>query len=171
MLGVNATFEGDKVLIHGLEQLEEEIPGAIKDGLGDIIDRIHIAAIRLLQGPGRGVKKVTAKKSGRQRAVPQRPELAGGYPVPRVTSHLLRLLGSLKPGKSKTSNGLTFTTLPMEAMLYDSARYADQIKDGTGSSEKYGPRPFDQDGTEEVVPEMPAIMNARINSLVSGLGL
>ena len=171
MIGFNVVIDGDEVLIQGLDSLEELLPSVIQDGLGDIIDRVHAAAIRRLQGPKRGVRTVRAKKSGRQRTVALKPELAGSDPIPRVTGNLLRLLGSVKPGRSKTSRGLIFTAGPLEAILYDSARYSSQISGGTGSSAKYGARPFEKDAVEEVEPQMPAIINERINRLLNGLRL
>lgn len=170
MIGLNATIDGDIVLIRGLDALEKEIPGAIQDGLGIIIERIHAAAIKNLQGPRIGLKTVTAKKSGRQRSVPQKPELAGSYPVSRLTGNLLRLLGHVKPGKSKSSGGLTFTAAPFEAVLYNSALYASQISQGTGSSEKYGERPFEKDAVNQILPDIPVIMNERINHLLYEYG-
>ena len=171
MIGFNVVIDGDEELIKGLDSLEELLPSAIQDGLGDIIDRVHAAAIRRLQGPRRGVRTVRAKKSGRQRTVALKPELAGSDPIPRVTGNLLRLLGSVKPGRSKTSRGLIFTAGPLEAILYDSARYASQISEGKGSSAKYGARPFEKDAVAEVEPQMPAIINERINMLLNGLRL
>ena len=170
MIGIEIEVKGEKILINGLEEFERELPGTIQDGLGDIIDRVHIAAIKWLQGPRRGVKTITSKK-GRQRAVPQSPELAGNHPVPRVTGNLLRLLDTVKPGRRKSSNGLSFLAAFFEAILFNSAEYASVISEGTGSSAKYGPRPFGEDALKEVEPEMPAIMNSRINRLVASSGL
>lgn len=141
--GIYVTIEGSKVVVNGLTNLFLNIQKkAIPRGLRRIVKGSATEALQLLSGPKRGLKTVTAKKSGRQRAVAQKPELAGGYPVPRMAGFLRRALDWLFPGQSKSANGLSFSAGPMEGLLYNSALYAGQIHEGKGSSSRYGPRPF-----------------------------
>ena len=154
-------MEGHKVLLHGLEEFARDVPEVVQDGLSEIVDRVQIEAIANLQGPRRGLKTKKAK-SGRKRAVAGKPELAGASPVPRVSGNLLRLLDRVKPGRSKSSNGLTFKAGYLEGIIFNSAEYADVIHSGTGSSKRYGPRPYITDAVETVTPEMAHIMSKRL---------
>ena len=143
MLGINVTIDGERVVIEGLENLSDNIKSkAIPRGIRRIVKgTASIALEKFLSGPVRGLKSKTSK-GGRQRAVAGKPELAGGYPVPRLSGTLKRLLGWLFPGQSKSSNGLSYNAGPMEGLVYDSALHAGIIHEGTGSSKKYGPRRF-----------------------------
>lgn len=145
MLGINVIVEGDKVVIEGFNRLSHNITDkAVPRALSRIAQGTAVEALANLTGPKRGLKTVTSKK-GRQRAVGQKGELAGGYPVPMLTGNLRRLLGFVMPGRTKSSNGKTFTAGPMEAIVFDSAEYAMTIHEGRGSSAKYGRRPFMDD--------------------------
>ncbi|MFQ5737139.1 MAG: hypothetical protein ACE5GY_09825 [Thermodesulfobacteriota bacterium] len=145
MLGINVTVEGDRVVIEGLGRYERGIrERALPNALRRIASGTARKAVDRLSGPRRGLATVTAR-SGRKRAVPQRPDLAGGYPVPRLTGNLRRLLSWIGPGRAKEG----FSTGPFEAMVFDSAQYAMQIHEGKGSSEKYGPRRFLDDAFDE----------------------
>lgn len=148
MININVEVKGEKIVISGLEGFEEGIGRrAIPRGLRKIASGTAREALKNLTGARRGLKTVESKK-GRQRAVPQRPELAGGYPVPRVAGHLRRMLGWLGPNRTKSYEGLAFSTGPDEAVIFNAAFYASQIHEGLGSSEKYGARPFIEDAFE-----------------------
>lgn len=136
LLDVSVRIEGDRVVLEGLDKYSQgiqsrAIPGALKVIAGGTARE----ALNFLSGPARGLKTVTSK-GGRQRAVSQ--GAAGGYPVPRLTGNLRRLLSWIGPNSAKEG----FSTGSHEAMVFDSAEYARVIHDGTGSSAKYGPRPF-----------------------------
>jgi len=148
MLGIKTTFRGKKAFLRKTRRVPRKIKQkAIPRGIRRIVKGVIALALKNLSGPRRGLKTVTAK-SGRQRAVPQKPELAGGYPVPRVSGNLLKLLGWLYPGQSKTSNGYSFAAGPMEGLLFNSAEYSKIISEGLGSSADYGPRRFAADAFE-----------------------
>lgn len=66
----------------------------------------------------------------------------GGFPVPEVTGHLRGLLNWVKPGKSVSAAGMSFTAGPHETVVYDAAAYALTIAKGTGSSAKFGARDY-----------------------------
>lgn len=146
MLGLNVTLKGEKVVLDGLTSFAHNIRAkAIPRGLRRIVKGTAAEALQnFLTGPVRGFKTKTSS-SGRQRAVAQKPELAGGYPVPMLSGNLRRLLGWVFPGQTKLSNNLTFEAGPMEALIFDSAEYAMTIHEGTDSSSEYGPRPFMDD--------------------------
>lgn len=131
MLDISISIQGDKVLIAGLDKLAHDgIPRAIDRGLNRIAKGIHRSAYDFLSGPG---SKQSIKKGG---------AYAGGYPVPVRTGNLRRLLDWLKPGESKTGPAGTFTAGAHEVVIYDSAEYANVIHEGTGSSAKFGRRPY-----------------------------
>ncbi len=145
LLDISVRVDGDKVVIEGLEKFSEAITGkAIPAGMTRIAAGTARLALARLTGPARGMKTIMAR-SGRQRAVAMREELAGGYPVPRVTSNLLRLQSYIGPGESRDG----FSTGPMESVVFNSAEYAAAIHEGRGSSAKYGPRRFLDDAFEE----------------------
>ena len=147
MLNISVTIENEKVILEGLEGFSEDIrTKAIPEALREIASGTAREAIRFLEGPKRGLKTVKAKGSGRQRATPQGE--AGGYPVPRLTGNLHRLLQWLGPNRTTESEGKSFTTGPMDAVIFNSAEYANVIHDGTGTSAKYGARPFLNDAFE-----------------------
>lgn len=136
MLSISATLENDKVVIEGLQDLAEDVPHAIRIALAKGAKETHRESFEFLSGAGGG---------------------AGWYPVPVQTGHLRRLLDWLAPqktpgwtaqAKAKSVNGLDYATGDMEAMVYNSAAYSRSIHDGTGSSEKFGARPFITDGFE-----------------------
>lgn len=142
LLDVSVRVEGDKVVLEGLENYSEGIQSrAIPAALKVIAGGTAREALNFLSGPARGLKTVTSK-GGRQRAVSQ--GTAGGYPVPRLTGNLRRLLSWIGPNTSKKG----FSTGPLEAMIFDSAEYARVIHEGSGSSAKFGPRPFLDDAFE-----------------------
>ena len=169
-------MEGHKVLLHGLEEFARKVPEVVQDGLSEIIDRVQIEAIANLRGPRRTTVrllrnketgKISKFKSGRKKysgrgASNDLGAKPGSYPVPRTTSNLLRLLDRVKPGRSKQSNGLTFKAGYLEAIIFNSAEYADVIHSGTRSSKKFGPRPYIMDAVETVTPEMAHIMSKRL---------
>jgi hypothetical protein len=126
MLTINVTMEGDKVILNGLRELADDLPDAVERGLARAAVGIHRAAFDWLSGPGAKASNIAA----------------GGYPVPIRTGHLRRMLDWLKPGASKPG----MSAGPMEAIVYNSAEYAKVIHEGTGSSAKFGARPFITDG-------------------------
>lgn len=127
MLSLNATVKGDKVVIAGLKGMATDMPQALKNTMKRGAIGTHREAFDFLSG---------AKGN------------PGGYPVPVETGNLRRLLDFLPPGKSKTVGSTTFATGDMESMVYNSAIYSRAIHDGTGSSAKFGARPFITDGFE-----------------------
>jgi len=147
-LDIRVTVKGDKVLVEKLGAYSRAITAeALPRALRKIAAGTAREAMKNLQGPARGVHSKRARRSGRQRAVAGSPGLAGGYPVPRVTGNLLRLLRWLGPGRSVSTSGVksvskTFATGPLEAVVFDSALYAGAIHGGFGSSAKYGARPY-----------------------------
>lgn len=146
MLAINVTISGDKILIEGLQQLAAEMPKVVQRGLKRVAIGVHREAMDFLNvagGAGRkaqiiGPSRGFVKKSGEAVNFKQQLAGAGAYPVPVRTGNLKRLLDFVTPGQSKDS----FTAGPMEAVVYDSAQYARTIHAGTGSSAKFGPRPF-----------------------------
>jgi hypothetical protein len=148
MLNLNVTVSGDKVVIAGLREFSAEMPKAINRGLSNVAKGTYGFAFKWLSGPGGVAKKKTlvgpirgskgfTKKSGEQVNF-KVFQGAGSYPVPVRTGNLRSLLNWLQPGASKDG----FTAGPMEVIIYDSALYASVIHDGTGSSAKFGKRPF-----------------------------
>jgi hypothetical protein len=160
MLSFNATISGDKILIEGLNGLAAEMPRAVQRGLKRVVIGIHREAMANLNGPG-GLNSYQTRtsKSGKQyqkktgtkmemydgftRASGEVQQFkrftdSGGYPVPFRTGNLKRLLDFVPPGQSKGD----FSAGPMEAIVYNSAQYANVIHEGKGSSAKFGARPF-----------------------------
>lgn len=123
MLSINATVENDKVVIKGLQQLQAEMPQVLQATLTRGAMGTHREAFDFLSGAGGN---------------------PGGYPVSVETGNLRRLLNWLKPGASKGE----FKAGDLEAIVYDSAIYSRSIHDGTGSSAKFGARPYITDGFE-----------------------
>jgi hypothetical protein len=157
MLDISVTLEGDKVIIEGLAQFAQELPGAITKGLTRTAVGVYNLAYRFLSGAGaKGIsKQVTSKKTGKKYLKWQKQSIpAGGYPVPVRSGWLRQMLDWLKPGESKTvasfsemgsrttHSGGTFTAGENEVIIYDAAEYAHSIHEATGSSAKYGRRPF-----------------------------
>jgi len=142
MLDLNVTIEGDKVIIEGLQALAEEMPHVLQRGLKRINRGVHRSAMDFLNGPGRTVMKQKNLLRGQSDDLGARP---GSYPVPVITGNLKRLFDFLDPGQSKDR----FSAGPLEAIVYDSAEYANVIHEGTGSSTAYGRRPFLDDALEQ----------------------
>lgn len=166
MLDINLTIDGDKAVIGGLERIAREMPDAVQRGLTSAAEALHRAATDLLSGPNRksvrmrDVKRVRlqdgkldvsyrrkTRKRGQFDALGGRP---GSYPVPVLTGHLRRSEDYVPPGKSKSTDAFTFRAGRLEAILYNSARYASVIHDGTHSSTKFGRRPFMDDAFKNV---------------------
>ncbi len=161
MIDITATIEGDKVIIDGLSGLARSTPDAVKRGLRNAARGIFDEAFKNLNGPGRtpvrtqGRRERTAtgyrnvnptRLRGQHSFLGARP---GSYPpVPKITGNLLGRLGILEPGESKQGEGDigSFSAADNEFIIYDGAAYAYVIRDGKGSSRKYGPRDFLGDG-------------------------
>jgi len=129
MLDIQVRIEGDKVILEGLNRLAASMPRAIDRGLQRIGKGIHREAYAFLSGAG-------------SKAATRKGAYAGGYPVPVRMGHLRRSLAWLKPGETKTGDVGAFTAGEHEVVIYDSARYADAIHEGKGSSAKFGRRPY-----------------------------
>lgn len=127
MLHINVDIQGDKVVINGLQRFENALPGTLQRGLSKIARGVHREAFDFLSGA---------------------MDDTGGYPVPVRTGHLRRNLDWLDPGETKTADGETYAAGPLEAVVYDSAIYADVIHAGHGSSANHGPREFLDDALE-----------------------
>ncbi len=123
MLSINATIKGDKIVLTGLREMQRDMPQVLQRTITRGTVGTYNEAFDLLGGP----------------KVP-----AGAYPVPIVTGNLRRLLDWLKPGERKGE----FKAGNLEGIVYDTAEYADAIHQGTGSSAKFGARPFITDGFE-----------------------
>lgn len=143
------SVHGEKVVLGDLLGLASDYPQAIQRGLSRGIKGIHRLAYDYLSGAGSKGTYVTSKGGNKywKRRVSQIP--GGGYPVPVRTGNLRRLEDFVEPGRSKTSNGQTFTAGPMEAIAFNSAEYARPIHAGTGSSAKFGPRPYLVDALDQ----------------------
>ncbi|MDH4319879.1 MAG: hypothetical protein OEV73_00120 [Desulfobulbaceae bacterium] len=127
MLEVRVDIKGSKAIVGGFDRFAANAPAAVRRGLTRIVRGVHREAYDLLSGPGGDT---------------------GGYPVPVVTGHLRSHLDFLEPRQTKTANGAVFTTGDLDAMLFDSARYATVIHDGANSSSAHGPRSFADDALE-----------------------
>jgi len=141
MLDLNVTVQGDKVIIEGLQALAADMPHVLQRGLKRINRGVHRSAMDFLNGPGRTVMKQKNRLRGQSDDLGARP---GSYPVPVITGNLKRLLDFIDPSQSKDR----FSAGPLEAIVYDSAEYANVIHEGTGSSTAYGRRPFLDDALE-----------------------
>lgn len=141
MLDIRVTVEGDKVVIAGLQAMGMKIDKAIKRGLTRSAKGIYDDAYKWLSGPG-SIYETRTSKTGKQYRKKIADILPGQYPVPVRTGHLRRLLGWLKPGASKTTEGMTFTAGPFESVVYDAAKYSEVIHEGKGTSARHGPRPY-----------------------------
>lgn len=139
MLALNVTVTGDKVVINGLNQLTAEMPNVVQRGLKRVVRGVHRNAMDFLNGPATASAPSSGKKMNKVTLS------SGGYPVPVRTGNIKRLLDFVDPGQSKSSAGASFIAGPMEAIVYDSAEYASVIHQGTGSSAKFGKRPFIDD--------------------------
>ena len=149
MITIKVTLENGDVVISGLDAYSDAIrKHAIPRALRDIAKGINKEAVKRLSGPAVGLRK-TKSKTGKQRTAPQRPELAGGYPVPRWTGHLRRMMRWLGPGKTAVADNVYYSTDPMSALVYNPVEYAAVIHEGKHTSKKYGPRRFLDDAFEE----------------------
>lgn len=140
--------EGDRVFIEGLDRFAGAgLPAALDRAERRIGAGVFSAVHEWLSGAGGASKKVRTdyvgftKKSG-ENVMFRRYEGAGGYPVPVRTNNLRSHLDWLMPGQSKGD----IHAGPNELIIFDSAEYARVISEGTGSSEKFGPREFLMDG-------------------------
>lgn len=186
MVGLNVTIDGDKVLIQGLTLADRAIVRGGAAGLERVTVGIFDEAHKLLSGQSRSRLRIftraqtynikTRKRTRtKMRGVTDQLGAApGSYPpVPVVTGHLRRYLNFIKPGESKSDNGYSFSAGPLEAIVYNSARYASVISEGTYSSEKYGPRPFDTDAVKNYDQggHIAAIIDEEVQKAIDAAGL
>jgi hypothetical protein len=147
MLDLRVTLDNGKVVIEGLRSLAQGVPGAITRALTTSAKGIYRFAFQYLSGPGGASKKVRTDYTGFTKASGEKVSFrsyrgAGGYPVPVRSGYLRKMLDWLKPGEAKSAGGLAFAAAGNEAVIYDSAEYANAIHEGRGSSRQYGKRPF-----------------------------
>jgi hypothetical protein len=160
MLDLKVTIDRDKAVIDNLGAISANMLNAIKRGLSRIAKGVHREVFDYLSGAGGAGKQqrrkpaegertsFTNKSTGRHITF-SLLEGAGAYPVPVRRGNLRRLLDYVEPGETKTvADGSTSTAAPDEAVVYDSAEYARVIREGTGSSAKFGPRDYLTDGLE-----------------------
>lgn len=188
MLNLRVTIENEKVIIRGLEGASGAVARGASIGMGFVTAGIFDEAYTLLQGGSRSRIKVFTKKKeyyqkGERKGKRKREKMRGAtnplgarpgsYPVPRVTGHLLTHLGFVKPGETKTLNGLTFSAGVLEAVLYDAAEYASVIHDGTHSSTKHGPRPFTTDAVKKYDQggRIAAVIDKEVQKAINESGL
>jgi|GEM_PF-658430 hypothetical protein len=151
MLDISVTVEGDKVVIENLDAHAARIPAAIDRALTRVGTGVFENAQYWLSGAGGASKDQRTdyvgftKKSG-DKVMFRSYEGAGAYPVPARTGFLRQLLDWLHPGEAKSGPAGSFTAGPFETVIFDSALYARVIREGTGSSRKYGPRDYLTDG-------------------------
>lgn len=155
MLNLRVESKGDKLVVSGLVKLADAYPAGIDRSIERAAKGTHREASRFLNGPG-------AKASD----VP-----AGGYPVPRRTSHLHNRLNFIGPKRSKAADGSVFTTGVHEALVFDSAIYSRTIHDGLGSSSRFGPRPFITDGFKAFWEEAGTVIGEEIDTAIKESGL
>ena len=147
MLQINVTINGGSVVLKNLQQLEKRLPAAVNRGLETVAVGIFGDAHDWLSGAGGANKQTMTRyhgftmKSGESVSF-KRFDGSGGYPVPVRTGHLRRSLNWLRPGTSKTDNGLIFSADNQSVVIYNSAEYSRSIHEGRGSSAKFGRRPF-----------------------------
>jgi hypothetical protein len=151
VLDIRVEIKGHKAMVGGVERFMGRLPGAIQRGLVRTIRGVHREAYDLLSGPAADT---------------------GGYPVPVVTGHLRRNLDWLEPGETKSAGGQSFSTGEFEAMLYDAARYASVIHDGTHRAAGIGERPFAVDALEafDKNGRIQATMEEEIHTELKGIG-
>jgi hypothetical protein len=117
--------------------------------MDDAVARLDALAGNIKTGIKKGITKATTETMRAVSDYLSGPKGSpGDYPVPVVTGHLRGRLDFVPPGQSKRSDGLTFNAKEFEGVVFNSARYADVIKDGTHSSGKYGPRDYMGDGVD-----------------------
>lgn len=151
MLDIRVEIKGHKAVVGGMERFMDRLPAATQRGLVRIVKGVHREAYDLLSGPAADT---------------------GGYPVPVVTGHLRRNLDWLGPGETKSVGGQSFSTDEFEAMLYDAARYASVVHDGTHRAAGIGERPFAADALEAFDEDgrIVAIMEEEINTELKRIG-
>lgn len=142
MLKFDIKIEGDKVIIGALTDISAELTSAAGRGLQRIIRGVYAESKELTNGAGSAGEYRTSKNGKQYWVKRDSPVAAGGYPVPKRSAHLNRLLGFVDPGVTVESEGKTFTADLLTGIVFDSANYASFIHDGTGTSKKYGARPF-----------------------------
>ena len=59
------------------------------------------------------------------------------------------MLGYALPGKDVTIGDNEYSVPDVQVLIFNSARYATYIHEGTGKSSEYGERPFLQDGLDD----------------------
>lgn len=170
------TVKNDKIILDGLRQAAEAMPGAVKRGLTNVAIGVNNAAFDWLSGAGGANKKTTTKYVGFVRKDGTEQEFrtyqgSGAYPVPVRTGHLRRLQNWLKPGQSKSGEAGTFRAGDMEVVVYNSASYARSIHDGLGSSRKFGRRPFLEDGFKKFNEgdQVVKTIQAEIDAVLAGV--
>ena len=191
MLSVNVTISGDRVIINGLNQLAAEMPKVVQRGLKKVARGTYRIAMDKINGAGgfnsyetrtsssgKQYQKKTGSKLNRYvgftrsdgaQAMFKSFTDSGGYPVPVRTGNLKRLLDWLDPGETKG----VFSAGQMEVVVYDSALYASVIHQGTGSSAKFGPRPFMTDALNKFNQGngISGILNTEISAEIARRGL
>ncbi len=173
MLDLKVTVTGDKIIITGLSQLAADMPLVVQRGLSRSAQGIYEEAQEWLRGSGaKGISTERTSRTGKKYlkwGKKETPDPAGGYPVPIRTGFLESALNFLSPGKSKDG----FSAGPMEAIVYDSAEYATVIHEGTGSSAKFGKRPFIDDALAQFNQggQISGVLEQEIQSEIQKRGL
>lgn len=162
MLVLRADFRGVEQARVGVQGAVDDFPGGVRKGLSRIVREMHREATGLLSGPGRTPMRLTNRgavighgadahgkggrvikqKSALRRQADSLEARPGSTPVPVITGNLRRLLDFVEPGRSKSTGFGAVTAGNNEAVLFDSAAYAEAIHEGKFSSAKYGPRRF-----------------------------
>jgi hypothetical protein len=167
MLSLRTDFHGLKKAEAYVENIGAAYPSAARRGLTRIIRLLYGAALNNLSGPGGAGRKAQivgpargfTKKSGESVNFKAQFSGAGAYPVPVRTGNLRRLLAFVSPGQTVSAGPFTIHAGSMEAILFNSAEYANVIHEGTGSSAKFGPRRYLIDALNKYKNgEMSAIM-------------
>ena len=153
-MNITITLEGDKLVIENLNAMPGRVQRMAGKGLGIVARGVHRQSMDFLNGAGaKGTSKlVTNKKTGKEYlkwTKNKAPIPAGGYPVPVRTGNLKRLLDFLDPGETFSNDRGSYTAGKTEVVVFDSAGYARVIHEGTGSSKKFGKRPFLHDALEK----------------------
>ena len=138
MLNIRFDIDGDDELIRALNRLGGNSKRVVQRGLKIAAAGVFREAHYYLSGAG-------AKKSN---------IAPGSYPVPVRTGNLRNLLFMVPPGKTFSNEAGSVTAGLLEALIGDSAEYADVIHEGTWSSGQYGERPYLQHGLEKFDDEL-----------------
>jgi len=175
MLELRTNFNGVQQAEKYVANVAAAYPSAARKGLTRIIRGMHRVSMDKLNGRGGagrtaqivGPSRGFTKASGETVNFKQQFAGAGGYPVPVRTGNLKRLLDFVEPGQSKSGAGFNVHAGPLEAILYNSAEYANTIHEGLGSSAKFGPRRFLIDALEQYKQgEMAAILEEELQLIV-----